>query len=320
MGLKRSMHGARLFLLLASLLLLLARAAWAAPELGTYQGAGCVGRDRIAAHEKWLGRKVDRVLDGPALDSWSAVVGTTRWITECWRNAGKALTFNVPMMVRDGSTSLADGARGVNDAHFTEIARILVGNGFGSAVIRISPEFNASWFQWTSLKDPTSWKLYWRRIVVAMRAVPGASFRFDWNPILGSGMQSPEPAYPGDDVVDLIGGDVYNGNWNPEATPEQRWSGLRYAPFGLEWHRRFAAAHGKPMSYPEWGTGTRPDGHGGGDDPVFMRGMANWITTNPVAYHIYWDYTAPDYDGRLSDGRQPLAAAVFLSVFGGPAR
>mgnify|MGYP002147242797 CR=1 FL=1 len=31
----------------------------------------------------------------------------------------------------------------------------------------------------------------------------------------------------------------------------------------------------------------------------------------------YWDYTAKDYNGRLSDGSKPEASAAFLSAFGG---
>lgn len=103
---------------------------------------------------------------------------------------------------------------------------------------------------------------------------------------------------------------------DPKPTPEQVWNWLLNQPYGLKWQRDFALAHGKSISFPEWGTGTRPDGHGGGDDPYFLSHMADWIAANPVAYHIYWDYPAPDYNGRLSDGSQPAAGAVFLQKFG----
>ena len=59
-------------------------------------------------------------------------------------------------------------------------------------------------------------------------------------------------AYPGDDVVDYIGLDVYDFKY--EGSPEERWETLYMkAPFGLEWHRDFAARHGKLMSYPGMG-------------------------------------------------------------------
>jgi len=285
-------------------------------ELGTYQGSGCTGKAKLVTHEAWLGRKVDVILDGPSQASWTAAVDTTRWLTNCWKGQDKKLVMYMPMVLNDGTSSLDLGAKGSYDQYIRQIGEILVANGFANTIVRIGPEFNAPWFRWSATKDPVTWRLYWRRIVEVLRQVPNSNFRFDWNPIVGAGAASPEAAYPGDDVVDYIGADVYNGNWAPQLTPLQRWQVLMTAPFGLEWHRKFAAAHGKPMTFPEWGTGTRPDGHGGGDDPVFMQKMADWIKSNPVKYHIYWDYPASDYNGSISNGSQPAAAAIFLKEFG----
>ncbi len=90
-----------------------------------------------------------------------------------------------------------------------------------------------------------------------------------------------------------------------------RWQYLLHHPAGLIWHRDFAHAHNKPRSFPEWGTGTRPDGHGGGDDPLFVRNMLAWMGRgDPVAYACYWNYRASDYDAKVTDGRLPLAAAA----------
>lgn len=307
----------RLRILVPLLLGLAVPPVWAQQALiGTYQGAGCVGREKLAAHERWLGRPVDVVLDGPSQESWKLLTGTMQWLSRCWAGSGKRMVLSLPMLPKDGVSTLAEGAAGKYDDSIREVARALIEHGHADTIVRIGFEFNGYWFHWNSLKEPEAWKAYWRRIVKVMRAVPGAKFEFDWSPIIGPGQPSPEPAYPGDDVVDYIGADVYNGNWNPDMTPAQRWGHLREAPFGLKWHLRFAAARGKRISFPEWGTGTRPDGHGGGDDPVFMREMVDWIRSQPVAYHIYWDYPADDYNGRLSDGSQPKAEAVFLDAFG----
>ena len=51
-----------------------------------------------------------------------------------------------------------------------------------------------------------------------------------------------------------------------------------------------------------------------------MRGMVSWILGNSVAYQIYWDYPAHDYNGSISNGSQPLAAAIYLEAFGGSAK
>jgi hypothetical protein len=104
---------------------------------------------------------------------------------------------------------------------------------------------------------------------------------------------------------------VYNQAWPLPADPATLWQTMLDRPAGLVWHREFAAAHGKPRSFPEWGTGTRPDGHGGGDDPLFITNMLGWMRQGgPVAYECYWNYRAGDYDAKLSDGRMPRAAAA----------
>jgi hypothetical protein len=52
-----------------------------------------------------------------------------------------------------------------------------------------------------------------------MRAVPGAQFKFDFNPNCGFGQFPAEKAYPGDEYVDYIGVDVYDQPWLPETYP-----------------------------------------------------------------------------------------------------
>ncbi len=292
-------------------------AAVARPQVGVYLGGGCDGRNRLASFQRWLGRPVDFVVDFLAWDSWDAMARAAGWVGKCWQEAGQRIVVSMPMMPRTGA-SMEAGARGEYDTQIAAVARELVRYGHGKSTIRLGWEFNADWYVWGASKKPAVYVAYWRRIVTVMRAVPGAEFRYDWNPIVGPGMRSPEAAYPGDDVVDVIGADVYNNNYFPAGvTPEQRWTAMRDGPLGLRWHRAFAKKHGKPTSFPEWGTGTRPDGHGGGDDPVFMRGMTEWLAENPPEYHAYWDYRAPDYNARLSDDKQPQAARIFLDALGG---
>jgi beta-mannanase len=149
-----------------------------------------------------------------------------------------------------------------------------------------------------------------------MRSVSGAKFKFDWCPGNGWTEFRAQDAYPGDAYVDIVGMDVYNQSWNANATtPELRWRDQMDQRHGLKWHADFAAAHGKPMSFPEWGTGTREDGHGSGDDPLFIEQMSEWIVSHDVVYHNYWDYDHKHFSGRISDNGQPLSAAAFLRKF-----
>ena len=135
---------------------------------------------------------------------------------------------------------------------------------------------NGDWFAWAGQNDPASFVVYWRNAVDAMRAVAGNSFRFDWNPIAG-GSFPVDALYPGDAWVDIIGLDVYDQGWWPGwEDPNNRWHEIMYQPYGLAWHRDFAAAHDKPMSFPEFGLSDSPAHHGGGDSPYFVEKMYEW--------------------------------------------
>lgn len=287
------------------------------PELAVYKGAGCDGRKRIATFEHWLGRPVDRVIDFLARDRWSSIFSSAQWISDCWKTTPYRLTISIPMLPAEPGATLAAGATGAYDDQFRRLARIFVANGQGDAVLRIGWEFNGGWYPWAAKRDPQAWVSLWRRIVTAMRGVPGARFRFDWNPTLGWQQIPPDRLYPGDAYVDVIGLDVYNQTWEKTATtPEARWRDLMDRAYGLRWHADFATRHGKPMSFPEWGTGTRPDGHGGGDDPLFVQNMSAWIAGHDVLYHGYWDYPASDFNAELSTGRLPRSGAALRHAFG----
>jgi len=297
----------------AALLLPLALSSGAAArDLAVYKGAGCIGAEKLSEYERFIGRRVDRVVDFLPNASWQDTKGAADWLLRCWRKTGHKLALSVPMLPRDGST-LDAGADGAYDQHYRELAALIVSHGYGDAILRLGWEFNGDWYTWAAAKNPEAFVRLWRRIVSIMREVPGARFRFDWNPVLGRQKIPPDQVYPGDDVVDIIGLDAYNQTWNARAnTPELKWLDLLDQPFGLKWHREFAKHHGKPVSFPEWGTGTRPDGRGGGDDPYYVARMAEWIAGSDLAYQGYWDYAAPDYDAQLSTGRFPRAGAQLL--------
>jgi hypothetical protein len=286
---------------------------------GVYVGAGCGGVERLNGFARWFGREPEQVIE---FLSWEVFSKGTTWGVRCWQQAGKKnVVFSIPMLPGDKSATLADGAAGKFDHLYRSYAEKLVQHGFGKTIIRPGWEFNADWYPWAAKHDPQAWVAYWRRIVDTMRSVKGADFKFDWCAAGGWSAFRAETVYPGDDYVDIIGLDFYNSLGSKNAvTPQQRWEMRKKAPHGLDWHRSFAAAHGKPMSYPEWGTGKGRDGHGGDDDPYFIEQMAAWIAANSVAYHNYWDISAPIYDSRLSDGRRPAAGAALIRAFGDPAK
>lgn len=302
--------------LLAAVAVSQPRAEAAPAAVFVYEGAGCTGRGKLPAFEAFLGRATDGVTDFLAFASWDDLERSARWVVGCWKSTGKQLSLGVPMLPKDGST-LQAGAAGAYDARFAALGRAIVESGGADAFLRVGVEFNGDWFPWAAARDPAAFKTYFARIVKALRATAGARFRIVWNPNVGPLRFPADRAYPGDDVVDVIGLDVYNQVWAPaDREPSSRWTHVLEEPFGLAWVATFARQHGKPIALPEWGTGTRPDGHGAGDDPLFVTRMAAWIAAHDLLFQSYWDYRAPDYDARLSDGHFPASARAFKAAFG----
>ena len=295
----------------------MSRSASAAPLTFVYKGAGCTGKAIVNQFQTVLGRPVDGVSDFVDwTSSWSNMVVSTNWIAGCWQGSGYKLSLSVPLMVAQHDASpLHELAAGNFNTYFTQIAQKLVAHGYGDAYIRLGEEFNQGYYPWAANNSPTLWIQGYRQAQAAMKAVPGAHFKFVWNPSLYMGQFYPYLAYPGDDVVDVMGTDAYNATWDPGYTdPNSRWNSVLNDSWGIAQFVAFAKAHNKPYAFPEWGTGTRGDGHGGGDDPLFIANMAPFVAGSE--YAGYWDFNAGDYNATLSGSPQPAALAAFIAEFG----
>lgn len=282
-------------------------------SLGVFRGPATP--QAIAGYGDWLGREPAAAVDFFARADWDDIVSPTYWL-EGWEGSPYQLVFSVAMVPESGGYTLAQGAAGAYDHYFETLAQNLAAHGFGDAVIRLGWEFNGGWYVWSALPDPASFVSYWRRIVDTMRAVPGTNFRFDWNPILGGA--SVEHMYPGDAYVDVIGLDIYDQFWNPAwQDPAARWQKMLYEPAGLVWHRDFARAHGKLISFPEWGLVSADGEAGGGDNPYFIQRMYEWVGQNidDVAYYAYFEFPGTIGNHSLMSGEFPQSAALFRELF-----
>ena len=246
------------------------------------------------------------------------------------------------MLPNAGGYTLAAGATGAYNSYFRTLAERLVAGGQGNAILRLGWEFNGCWMPWTIADTSSScagspkyggpnggpnYAAYWRQIVNQMRAVPGAKFQFDWTVNTGSswttagGRLNAESAWPGATYVDYVGADVYDASWVPnyQTDPAARWNGYLTDYNGLNWQKTFAAAQGKPRTFPEFGVAFRADGHGGGDAPYFIDRMYEWTkpsVTNDVAYAMYFQFSDSSMESRLFAGQTPLSDARFRANFG----
>ena len=146
-----------------------------------------------------------------------------------------------------------------------------------------------------------------------MRTVPGQNFTFDWTMNLGSSAMHADAAYPGNDVVDIVGVDAYDWKWGDAAiTPAARWNWILRQTYGLNWVASFAAAHGKRISVPEWGLAVHSlmQGGGGGDDPNYVRSMLGWTAAHHTVYQAYYD----EQDCRISNNQFPTSTSAYRSL------
>lgn len=282
--------------------------------LGAFLGSGAEGVARIARFQRWLGSTVTVGRTYLPGDDWREIEGPPGLLTPWarWKAADprRSLVVNVPMMAPNEAWTpvpvlaslLRGGATGAFDDHYRILARRLVKLGAGDAVIVLGWEMNGEAYGGRCAPNPGAWKAYWRRIVATMRSVPGAQFRFDFTPTRGRDAIAWTECYPGDDTVDIIGSDSYDqpaGGTFDDYVNE---------PYGLRAQAEFAALHGKRISFPEWGLFRNSD------NPEYIRGMHDWITSHDAAYQSITDYCP---HGVWSCGGNPRSSAAYRELFGG---
>ncbi|CAL9449525.1 glycoside hydrolase family 26 protein [Streptomyces sp. enrichment culture] len=285
------------------------------PAFGAYLDYGARGVARIEELSDWLGGSELRVghtyLPG---DRWSNIEGRPGFLDVWadWRTErpDRMLVLNVPMLERNEEglsdaevrTLLRRGAAGEFDRHFRALAQRLVDLEVPDTILVLGWEMNGTTYTHRCGPDPQSWKTYWNRIVTTMRSVPGQKFRFDFTPSRGRDAVPWTQCYPGDDTVDIVGMDSYD---QP--------AGLTFdqqvkEPYGLQDHVEFAKAHGKAISYPEWGLFRN------GDNAEYMRRMLAWMDEHKPLYNTVTDYCP---HGVWQCSQNPRSSAVYRAVLSG---
>jgi hypothetical protein len=283
-----------------------------APAVGVFRGSGDPAR--IDEFEQWLGCHVEYVVEFPARDTWETIANP-QYLVEQWQDESRGLILSVPMLPNDGDGSMEAGASGEYNSYYVLLAETLVEGGRQDALIRLGWEFNLPGSNWRA-DDPGVFRDYWRQVVDAMRSVSGQDFGFIWNP--GRSGDDAVPYYPGDDVVDYVGVDVYDATGAAGTYPYPRscdescrlerqitaWDEEIYGgETGLAYYSQFARSRGKPLMLPEWGLWDRDDDNSGGENLYFLRQMHNFIyePANNVVLQAYFEWDAPQGDHRLMD-------------------
>ena len=275
---------------------------------GVFSGGANV--TNAANFEAWLGRPSNYNVEFASQKGYTvydSITDSIGYSLDKWANAGRPdrnMLYSIPLATEQ-DPSLANVANGKYDAYFQKAA-VMIAKYYPNAIIRLGWEFNLSSRPWSAVGRAQDYINAFRRVSRIFTTVsPG--FTIDWCPGMGLMNMPAEQAYPGDDVVDVIGMDAYD-DWRyyTEANSAIRWANFRDRDHGLAWHKKFAAAHGKPLSFPEWGTNH--------DDPDFIQHMFNWITVNNFAYASYWNANN-DFASMLSNNQYPNAAAKYQALF-----
>jgi hypothetical protein len=270
--------------------------------------------------EAWLGRKNDynvAFLADTAFSDYTKPNGTkvtdalshSGWLTAVWvagKRPDRNMLFSIPLATHQDD-SLAHVAAGKWDDAYKSAAKTIAGP-YPNAIIRIGWEFNSGWYSWHANKRQADYIAAFRHVAQIFKAA-SPNFTIDWCFSHGfSGQFDPSLAYPGDDVVDVIGQDAYaDKRWQKFATdPKAHWNWFRDFQYGLTWQADFAAKHNKPMSFPEWGVNW--------DNPYFIEQMYDWIKSHNFAYASYWNSNSA-FKGQLSNNQFPQASAEYKKLF-----
>lgn len=265
--------------------------------------------DRTVRFQEKMGRPVDIVSVFPARGSWDTIMDTW-WLDRAPQGFTGTLDVGVPLWQEDGD--LATAAQGGYNAQWEELGRVIHAKYPGSSV-RIGWEFNlGGWKHHATDENVEQWKEAFRHASTSLKK-GGPSLLVNWNPNKGKGdsLGDASKAWPGGDVVDIVGLDAYD--WWP-AYSESTWPEHRDGDQGWKYWVDFARSHGKQFSAPEWGVAPGND-HGGGDNPYYIGVVMDYLLAEHakdgiVHSVVYFDETEAYIANSIADGQVPLAGAA----------
>ena len=234
----------------------------------------------------WMGRS-----------SWKDLQdGNWMWVKESGLPNWKKYHFDRPVdvgtpliptdMQNDPDELLQEVIEGKHDSIYLSLGKNLAKYGTSTVFSRIWWEFN----MYPVKQQAELFVKAWQRAIPIIRkgfvseAVKGQKLEIVW--CTNAGAPDPEPFYPGDHYVDIIGSDTYGMTWgkiNP--TKEQILNRILNDPYMLKWQSEFAARHGKPVCIGEWANVAVKnegvdDSRGLNDFPEYIDAIYDWVKTN----------------------------------------
>jgi beta-mannanase len=195
--------------------------------------------------------------------------------------------------------------------------------GKGTTYVRIAHEMNGNWMAWgVNASNLAAFKAGYRLYAsIVRKEFPQARLTFSPNGGNHSNV-SIDQLWPGNDVVDVIGPDIYDGY--PNVTSQAIWNSVSTqwsapgSPSGLAAWLQYAAGRGKPVALPEWGLPS-------GDDPAFIQGVHDQLaaaaarpgTSGNAGRVVYDCYFNAEDKFKIYSGPNTSAGATYAKLVWG---
>ncbi|MGD9868503.1 MAG: hypothetical protein AB7I59_12570 [Geminicoccaceae bacterium] len=295
-------------------------AAAAGPRSGRswHTGASINEHSKFAA---FRGRPLDTITCWCQHDNWSQVVGLKGGFVTAKKSGARVSLAIAPLpRSHDGKKNKGNwklAANGSFDGYYSQFAQKLASSGAKNPIVRIGWEINGKSRPWFCGTDAEAFKATWQRIAGILRRYnPGV--QTEWSNIKkGAQPGSILNYYPGDQYVDIVGVNYYDG-W-PALSTQSAWNSqydadYKGGPYGLGAWYQFARSRGKQLACSEWGINAGR--YGCIDNPLYIENMHGFFARNSgaVAYENYFNQKS--YHQIMPGTRNPKASAKYRQLWG----
>lgn len=278
--------------------------AWPRPGARSgVNGDPIIDKGSVEAFCSWRGRSCEIASVYTDRSSWDAMTRDSGWLFDNFSGFPGQLVISQGLVPNGRDADIAGCASGDFDQHFRDFGSLMVRKGRGASIVRLGWEFNGTYVSWAAV-NTFQWKECFRRAALAIRSTNPA-VTLDWTinshgtPYATCGGSSTN-CYPGDDVVDIIGIDNYDGA--PSVGTWEDFVRVANNEDGLNWILEFAKSRGKPLSVGEWGVAPGSPYNSHDENQLFVYWMHRWFNQNAefIAYEAYFNTCASsDVDSNL---------------------
>jgi Glycosyl hydrolase family 26 len=193
------------------------------------------------------------------------------------------------------TSTWAQVAAGADVAAWKQTAAVLRDNWhYRTVYLRYAHEFNGYWMKWSvPPAQLANFKKAFRLFATTMRTeLKGLDVKIVFAPNFGTWPYTPDAAWPGSDVVDVVGVSMYE--WTLYDTVA-KFNKFASSSIGPNYWLAYARRHGRPLALGEWGARS----------PYFLRAMNAWMKA-----HAGTGAGGFLYDVYLNDNELLLSGAL----------